>query len=157
MLDAVRQALAALEAANKGILRPEDVVEAARPKGSVLHSSFTWDNRAAAEAHRINEARTLIRSVRVDITVNRVIVPTPYYMRDPRLAPEQGYRSLGKLRTDEDLARETILAEFTRAIGALRRAKAIAAALSMSDEIEAIEQQVDALVGRASAAGEARA
>lgn len=152
MLDAVRQALAALEAANKGILRPKDVVEAARPKGSVLHSSFTWDNRAAAEAHRINEARTLIRSVRVDITVNRVIVPAPYYVRDLSLAPEQGYRSLGRLRDDEDVAREVIISEFQRAVGALTRAKAIAAALDMRDEIEEVEMRLKALVGRATSA-----
>lgn len=157
MLDVVSQALRALADAGKGILTPEAVVAAAKPRDSVLHQFFTWNNAEAAEARRLDEARTLIRAVRVDVKVDRVIIQAPYFVRDPTLGMEQGYRSLGKLRSDEDLARETILAEFTRAIGALRRAKAIAAALGMNDEIEAIEQQVDALVGRASAAGEARA
>lgn len=156
MLDEVKQALTALETANKGLLRPEDVVEAARPRDSVLHPLFTWNNAAAAEQHRLNEARALIRMVRVEMVVNRVIIEVPYYVRDPTLGKTQGYRSLGRLRNDEDIARETVLAEFQRAVGALTRAKAIAAALGMGKEIEEVEVRLNALVGRASAADEAR-
>lgn len=149
MLDMVRQALQALADRNDGLLTPDAVVAAARPRDSALHSYFTWDNRTAADAHRLNEARTLIRSVRVDIKVDRVIVATPFFIRDPTLSPAQGYRSLGRLQTDEDLARETVIAEMKRASGALARARAIAAALGMVDEIEAIEVQLGTLIGLA--------
>lgn len=152
MLDAVRQAVVALADAKTGILRPEDVIEAARSKSSPLHDFFTWDNRRAADAHRLNEARSLIRQVTVEVSIDKVIVQAPYFIRDPSLAPEQGYRSLGRLRNDEDLAREAILAEFQRAVGALRRAKAVAAALGMREEIEEVELRLNALVGRATSA-----
>jgi hypothetical protein len=46
---------------NDGILKPEAVVEAARPKGSPLHSQFDWNNSVAAEKWRIHQARNLIR------------------------------------------------------------------------------------------------
>lgn len=44
-----------------GSLDPRRVVEAARSKRSPLHSEFEWDDSAAAEAHRLNQARQLIR------------------------------------------------------------------------------------------------
>lgn len=44
-----------------GDLRPAKVVKAARKKSSVLHPAFTWDNEKAGEAHRLWEARQLIR------------------------------------------------------------------------------------------------
>lgn len=46
-----------------GILRPETVVEEARPKSSPLHKRFTWDNNKAAHEYRIWQARQLIRVV----------------------------------------------------------------------------------------------
>jgi hypothetical protein len=39
------------------------VVEAARPKESPLHGSFTWDDTKAAQQWRIQQARQLIRAV----------------------------------------------------------------------------------------------
>jgi len=49
----------------QGVLTPQIVVEDARPKNSVLHDRFTWDDAEAAEAYRLDQARDLIRSVRV--------------------------------------------------------------------------------------------
>ena len=46
-----------------GYLDPKEVVSAARPKLSPLHKFFTWDNGAAAEKFRLQEADRLIRSV----------------------------------------------------------------------------------------------
>lgn len=48
---------------SKGELTPEDVVKAARNKNSPLHSFFEWDDSKAAEQHRLQQARGLIRSV----------------------------------------------------------------------------------------------
>lgn len=46
--------------ANRGQLRPIDVVNAARPKASPLHSRFEWDNTKAAQEYRLWQARHLI-------------------------------------------------------------------------------------------------
>lgn len=46
-----------------GELTPQDVVNDARNDNSPLHSFFEWDDSAAAEAHRLAQARGLIRSV----------------------------------------------------------------------------------------------
>ncbi len=45
-----------------GVLRPEAVVEAARPAASPLHGWFEWDNGKAAHEHRLAQARRLINA-----------------------------------------------------------------------------------------------
>jgi len=46
---------------NGGILKAEDVVEAARPKSSPLHSRFNWNDSEAAHQFRLEQARKLIQ------------------------------------------------------------------------------------------------
>lgn len=47
----------------KGELTAQDVLDDARNPNSPLHSFFEWNDSAAAEAHRLAQARGLIRSV----------------------------------------------------------------------------------------------
>lgn len=47
----------------KGELTPQDVLSDARNPNSPLHSYFEWDDNAAAEQYRLQQARGLIRSV----------------------------------------------------------------------------------------------
>ena len=55
---------------------------------------------------------------------------------------EQGYTTLTKVRSDKDLSREVINNEVALIVGALRRAKNVAQALDMVDEMEALLDQV---------------
>lgn len=48
-----------------GELEPKDVVAAARPSSHPLHAHFEWDDKAAAESFRLDQARNIIRIVRV--------------------------------------------------------------------------------------------
>jgi hypothetical protein len=50
-----------------GALRPADVVRAARSRRNPLHQFFEWDDTQAAAQYRLEQARHLIRSVRVTI------------------------------------------------------------------------------------------
>jgi hypothetical protein len=63
MRQEVVAALEEIRAANSGLLRAEDVVAAAADPGSPLHDHFEWDESAAAAAHRLQQARSLIRAV----------------------------------------------------------------------------------------------
>lgn len=49
--------------ANGGKLETHEVVRWAAEPDSPIHDAFTWDNERAAEAYRLDEARSLIRSV----------------------------------------------------------------------------------------------
>ena len=46
-----------------GELTPEDVLKDAKNPNSPLHSFFEWDDGAAADQHRLHQARGLIRAV----------------------------------------------------------------------------------------------
>ena len=48
-----------------GHLTPEIVLDDARDESSPLHDHFDWDDASAAEAHRLDQARGLIRRVKV--------------------------------------------------------------------------------------------
>ena len=46
-------------------LTPQIVVDEARDEAHPLHDRFEWDNQIAGEKYRLDQARRLIRSVRV--------------------------------------------------------------------------------------------
>jgi len=61
----IGEALETIRLENGGELHPQAVVADARDAKSPLHRYFEWDDKKAAEAHRVDQARALIRSVRV--------------------------------------------------------------------------------------------
>lgn len=149
-MDAIEQALYALSELHNGQLTPDIVVDAARASESPLHSRFTWDDTEAATKHRQNEARALIRSVKVEFRTEHFTINAPAFVRDPGAGKSQGYTSVGRLRTDQESAREAVVAEFSRASAALARAKAVAIALDLGDQISEIEGRIIHLAKRAS-------
>ena len=44
-------------------LTPSSVLNASRDEGSLLHSSFEWDDAVAGEKYRLNQARSIIQNV----------------------------------------------------------------------------------------------
>lgn len=129
-----------------GFLTAEMVVNDAMNPDSPLHSEFEWDKDLAAHAHWIDRARQLIRSVKVIITTDTKTVRCVGYVRDPTKANgEQGYLSIDKIRTDQDLARQALVNEFNRADAALRRAYKLAIAFGIESEIEGICDRINSL------------
>jgi|GEM_PF-1112109 len=63
----IGEALEAVAVANKGRLTPQAVVLVARDKKSALHNHFEWNDEAAAEMFRRDQARSLIRAIKVDL------------------------------------------------------------------------------------------
>lgn len=99
-----------------GKLTPESVVEEATDSDSPLHAAFTWDDSEAARKHRLNEARALIRSVRIHVRT------APEETRRVRafthVAPVESY-----VPTDEALSehRDVIMDQLLRELENLRR------------------------------------
>lgn len=138
----IKASLEAIAERSGGQLTPEAVVDAARDPSSALHAHFTWDDAEAAHKRRLDEARTLIRSVKVIVRTEPFIVKAPQFIHDPSAGDAQGYISIGRLATDEDRAREAVVAEFGRASSALARARAIAVGLGLAEKIEEVEGQI---------------
>lgn len=146
MQDAERQSLIALAERNQGRLTPEEVVEVARDPRHPLHGRFEWDDQKAGHAYRLAQARSLIRSVEVVITTHRLQIAAPLLVRDPDAGRGQGYASLASLRSRPDAAREAVLREMQAAASALRRARAVAAALNVESLLDVADRAIGEIV-----------
>lgn len=65
---AVGERLATIARDADGALHPQDVVVDARKASSPLHRLFEWDDRKAAVAHRLHQAREIITAIVVQIS-----------------------------------------------------------------------------------------
>lgn len=152
----VESALREIADANDGKLTPDEVVLAASNPDSPLHGHFTWDDHEAAAKHRRNEARFLIRSVTMTVTTETLSFKVPSYIRDAELPRKQpGYIEISRVKTDQDLARESVVREFQRAHSALTRAQAVASYLGIQDDVGGLVNMVNAMARRVAEEGQA--
>ena len=129
--------------AKDGTLDPRNVLDDARDPESPLHSHFEWDDSKAAEAHRMEQARTLIRSVRLVITNTESIYRTVAYVRDPdKAAHDPGYVSTMRLRSQPERAQSALIAELERADNALARAYDVAHSLGLADQVQGLRDKL---------------
>lgn len=120
----------------------------AKSADSPLHLHFTWDLDEAAQAHWLDQARRLITSVMVTVHTQETTVKSVFYVRDPSAGKQQGYVSVTSLRSDEDMAREALVNEFTRVADLLRRARSLAVALDAGNDVDSLIQSVVGLRSR---------
>ena len=120
---------------NNGIT-PSLLVEKAKSPDSILHHLFEWDDQKAGHAYRLDQARQIITSVKINIINETKMISAVSYVRDPRVpGDQQGYVSIETLRTDKDLARDSIKLEFARAYSHLQKAKLHAEVLNMQNQV----------------------
>jgi hypothetical protein len=111
---AIGEALETIRLENGGELHPQAVVADARDEKSPLHRYFEWDDRKAAEAHRVDQARALIRSIRV--IEDNDPKPRPAFL-SIRSDDGVGYRAIRDVLSSRDL-RERLLAQAQRDLDA---------------------------------------
>lgn len=139
-------AINAIATRHGGRITPEQVVAEAQNPDSPLHGYFEWRDDEAAHKYRIEQARGLIRSVHVKIQVETKYVKTVAYVRDPALPnAESGYISVAKIRSETEIARDVLIAEFARVGAVLARAKSLAQVLGIAQDVAVIAHQVDEL------------
>ena len=123
--------------------------EEAEDPDNPLHPFCDWDDKKAADAHRLNQIRALIRTVKITITTDRMKIKTVAYVRDPSKGPnEAGYISVKSIRSDEDMKRDAVIAEFERVRSAMKRARALAAYFDMQEEIDGLLEEIGAVQSR---------
>ncbi len=124
LTDAALQEIKALED-RAGKLTPEQVIEAAADESSALHGCFTWDDSEAAAKYRLDEARELIRSVRIETVIEERTIRSVAYVHDPRREQnESGYVNVLRVRKPD--AVEVMRTELNSIAALLERAHGIA-------------------------------
>jgi len=121
-------------AGRSGKITAERVLEVARNPSNPLHGEFQWNDAIAAHGYRLEQARELIRTVKIQTTTDTREISTVHYVRDPSVdSGQQGYVSILNLRNNKTMAQKAVAYEFMRAIGALQRAEDIAEVLDVQD------------------------
>lgn len=144
--DPVAFALAEIAAAHGGVLTPEDTVAAAADPAHILHPRFEWDDTEAAHRYRLDQARALIRAVRVEISTTHHRLFAPIFVRDPAMAAAtQGYRSVAAIRSVSEDAQDVMARELGMAAAAIQRAMAVAAALGLMDDLGEVLSRLEAV------------
>jgi hypothetical protein len=111
-----------------GTITPDLVVEYAEPELSPIHDRFEWDDGLAAKRYRIEQARTLIRSVRVAIITEEIVGKSPVYARNPSIPiAEQGY--LACKTAKESMPSELLEHEIDCLLSYMRRVVGMASTL----------------------------
>lgn len=144
-LEAIRSRLEQIAEDNGGRITPDAVVRDAEDASSPLHNQFEWDDTEAAKKWRLEQARQLIRSVKVDIQTEEKVVSTVRYVRDPSAGDSQGYIETARLRDDRTLAVEALQSEIRAANAMVARARSLAEALGLEAEIRMVAESIERL------------
>lgn len=121
---AVRTELDGIAERNGGLLKPEDVVEFARTnKQSELHGRFEWDDTKAAHAHRLEQARGIIR-VFVEVIPHTQTSYRAYVSLEPDRHSGEGYRRTVQVMSNEE-HRQQLLLQAIKRLNGMRREYAI--------------------------------
>ena len=105
-----------------GELHSLTVVNAAMDPDSSLHGYFTWDDTEAARKWRFEEARMIIRAVRIEVQVGESVVKTIGFVRDVRLPNKtEGYVATPKIRKIN--YKKVIVEEMQRIMSLLSRTR----------------------------------
>jgi EAL domain-containing protein (putative c-di-GMP-specific phosphodiesterase class I) len=102
------EALARIEKSHNGLLEPEMVVDAARDEASPLHPHFEWDDAAAAEEFRKDQARELVRALTVDISRSNLEQKTVRAFVNVETGGERGYLSTFTAMSSEQLRKQVL-------------------------------------------------
>lgn len=137
----IRTELLAL--AQMGTLTPEEVVRLARSPDSVLHDAFEWDDSVAAHKYRLDQARDLISSFEISVTINRVSLNIQEFVRDPSKSDkEQGYRQISSIKSESEEAIEFVVKELTVAKTYVDRTERFAQMLGLQKDTRALSNRL---------------
>lgn len=117
--NAIEKALKVLAAKHDGQLKPEHVVEAARPVESVLHDRFEWNDGDAAEKWRLHQARTLI-NVCVEVLGDGLPKTPVFVSLSIDRQNKRGYRLMTTVMSDVE-ARDQLLADALAELDSFQR------------------------------------
>lgn len=98
-----------------GVIRPVDVVDAARDKSSPMHDWFQWDDGEAAHQYRLQQARELLR-VYVNVTPADNVTPVRAFvsLTSDRTKDGGGYRTMPDVLSDAELSARMLADAFVQ-------------------------------------------
>lgn len=129
-----------------GHIEPEAVVKEARDPGSPLHDEFEWDTSKAAKQAWIEQARRLIRLVKIEIIIENRVYRSVNYVSDPsRDQKSRRFIDVTIAANQRSTARAIIVAEMDRITAAIRRARELAMVLGLDPLLDELLSDVNTI------------
>lgn len=139
-----RTQAAALAAVMMGLIAEgrgnhEALLEAARAKNSPIHSCFEWDDRKAAHAHRIEQARQYWKAIEIVVRVDDSTEKAQRAFHPVFIDGERQYQDIGTIARSESLMSQLLDAAKRDLIAFKHRYATISEAPDLADVFRAIE------------------
>jgi hypothetical protein len=129
-----------------GNIDADILTDAARNPNCPIHHKYEWSDAVAAELHRRETSKTIIRFVKLQVIINKTTIVAPHYVVDPNREPRsRKYIDITVAAKEEQVARKILLAEMDRISLAVQRAMAVAAVLGLLDELRVMLQNVETI------------
>lgn len=101
-----RKLLTQMARRNGGVLKVEDVLAEAKDENSILHKHFEWDDSAAAEQYRKQQARALIQRCRITLVDTKPVEIRAFVSLPTDRENGGGYRLTTEVVNDVNLKAE---------------------------------------------------
>ncbi len=89
--------------AKRGIVKPIDLVDEARPQTSKLHHLFEWDDNKAGDKYRLMQARVILTTVKVEYDGEK---KEEYF--NVKVDNNRGYVSRDIMMSNDDMHKQVI-------------------------------------------------
>ena len=103
-----RKLLIQLARRNGGVLKVDDVLDEAKDEASPLHKHFEWDDTAAADKYRRDQARHLIQKCKITLIENEPVSIRAFVSLQSDRDSGGGYRLTSEVVTDERRKQELL-------------------------------------------------
>lgn len=127
-----------------GVCHPSRLVEKARPKRSVLHPLFEWDDTEAARQWRTHQARRVINSIPLE--VGGGTESPPRYVSVRKITPDgvaEGYMSTTRALSSD--TRDGVIADALALLRGVRaRYRNINELAAVWDAVDEVDREVAA-------------
>ena len=107
-LELERKELTRLARKNGGVLMVDQVLEEAKSESSPLHSHFEWDDSAAAQSYRRQQARTLIQRCKITLIESEPVQIRAFVSLPADRENGGGYRLTSTVMGDEVMKQELL-------------------------------------------------
>lgn len=127
----------------KGHLSPSEFVEIATPKSSPYHDMFEWDDKKAGHAHRLQQARQILMSIKyMPLPASKPIRATI------SLSTERGYRSTAQVLSDSELRKVMVQDALAELISFKMKYKALHEFAKIFEEIDNVQNSIEVNNGK---------
>lgn len=103
-----RKLLMQIARRNGGVLKVDDVLDEAKDETSPLHKHFEWDDTAAADKYRRDQARYLIQKCKITLVETEPVSIRAFVSLPSDRDSGGGYRLTSEVVTDERRKQELL-------------------------------------------------